>query len=91
MDPSYSSGSIFVFDTIFQSVPMPSTTRTVLTFRSVFLVPTVSFSFVLKLFYKIKISGGGDMDAFPVLEFNAPDLNQDAIDGERTIDIEVSL
>jgi hypothetical protein len=35
--------------------------------------------------------GGGDMDSFPVLEFAAPDLNQDAIDGERTIDIQVQL
>jgi len=31
------------------------------------------------------------MDSFPVLEFAAPDLNQDAIDGERTIDIQVQL
>ena len=31
------------------------------------------------------------MDSFPVLELNAPDLHQDAIDGERTIDIEVEL
>ena len=31
------------------------------------------------------------MDSFPALEFQAPDLNQDAIDGERTIEIEVSL
>merc|ERR1712147_563241 len=35
--------------------------------------------------------GGGDMDAFPELNIVAPDLHQDAIDGERTIDIEVSL
>merc|ERR1711970_119240 len=35
--------------------------------------------------------GGGDMDAFPELDIAAPDLHQDAIDGERTIDIEVSL
>ena len=31
------------------------------------------------------------MDAFPELDIAAPDLHQDAIDGERTIDIEVSL
>ena len=41
-------------------------------------------------FWKIP-SGGGDMDSFPALEFQAPDLHQDAIDGERTIEIEVSL
>ena len=35
--------------------------------------------------------GGGDMEAFPELNIVAPDLHQDAIDGERTIDIEVSL
>merc|ERR1711917_112823 len=35
--------------------------------------------------------GGGDMDSFPELNFEAPDLHQDAIDGERTIEIEVSL
>ena len=35
--------------------------------------------------------GGGDMDAFPELDIAAPDLHQDAIDGERTIDIEVTL
>jgi hypothetical protein len=30
------------------------------------------------------------MDEFPELTFSAPDLDQDAIDGERTIDIEVT-
>jgi len=33
--------------------------------------------------------GGGDMESFPSLEFVEPDLHQDAIDGERTIDIQV--
>ena len=40
---------------------------------------------------KLNKKGGGDMDAFPELNIAAPDLHQDAIDGERTIDIEVSL
>merc|ERR1711892_1075387 len=35
--------------------------------------------------------GGGDVEAFPELNIVAPDLHQDAIEGERTIDIEVSL
>ena len=39
----------------------------------------------------INFIGGGDMEAFPELNIVAPDLHQDAIDGERTIDIEVSL
>ena len=29
------------------------------------------------------------MEAFPALEFADPDLHQDAIEGERTIDIQV--
>ena len=33
--------------------------------------------------------GGGDMESFPVIDFVEPDLHQDAIDGERTIDIQV--
>lgn len=33
--------------------------------------------------------GGGDMESFPSLDFVEPDLHQDAIDGERTIDIQV--
>jgi len=33
--------------------------------------------------------GGGDMSAFPDVTFTDVDLGQDAIDGERTIDIEV--
>merc|ERR1712168_15615 len=33
--------------------------------------------------------GGGDMESFPALDFVEPDLHQDAIDGERTIDIQV--
>ena len=33
--------------------------------------------------------GGGDMESFPTLDFAEPDLHQDAIDGERTIDIQV--
>jgi len=33
--------------------------------------------------------GGGDMESFPSLDFAEPDLHQDAIDGERTIDIQV--
>merc|ERR1712226_1053209 len=32
---------------------------------------------------------GGDMESFPSLDFVEPDLHQDAIDGERTIDIQV--
>ncbi|CBY20587.1 unnamed protein product [Oikopleura dioica] len=34
--------------------------------------------------------GGGNMDAFPEINFTAPDLHQDSIDGERTIDIVVA-
>merc|ERR1712141_261074 len=34
--------------------------------------------------------GGGNMEEFPEISFSAPDLTQDAIDGERTIDIQVA-
>lgn len=35
-------------------------------------------------------SQGGNMDVFPEINFTAPDLHQDSIDGERTIDIVVA-
>ena len=36
------------------------------------------------------LSQGGNMDVFPEITFSAPDLHQDSIDGERTIDIVVA-
>ena len=40
--------------------------------------------------FELILSQGGNMDVFPEITFSAPDLHQDSIDGERTIDIVVA-